>query len=708
MRKIKEKNTGNARLEYIVIMLIILGSFLMITHEFGLNAIMATITAFFMIINTLCYFKNDSYEKMIDIGIKYRYPILLCIFIICVFFKLSGSSIGVYNRTLTEKTDDKIISNLFGTSREVRGDEYTVLTPYYMSQQYNHFNKYSTAMSLAGQNMIIGYNAPLYDITTLAKPLNFGYILLGNEYGLSWYWCLKLLLIFLSAFEMFYIITKKNKILSLLGAFMIAWGPSTQWWFAPHMPDVILWAMWLFVCAYHFFASEKDWIRNILTIILPFVALEFVIALFPSFQVGLGYFILFVFLALLYRDKVKLFASKQQNIRNVIMVVCILGLLGYFLGTNYQDLKAVSNTVYPGHRVVTGGDYTLKDTFTDLSTLFLGYTVKAPYTNASEDSTYIHFGIFFLLLAPLLIQKLRKEKNRNWVVGASIASFMGIQLIFMLFGFPEFLAKITFFSYINRMKMIFGLVAIVFTIWGIDAFFSTKEKISKSYYILATFVFCLFHFSFIDESLKVYLPTYYYYIEIAIFALILVCLYWNYKRISYSLILALVLVASIPINPITVGVSDIYNHPSASKITQLAKENQDSYWIGYGNFVLPSYLLANGAKAFNAVNFYPDMKKWEILDPNKEYVDIYNRYCHIFTILSNDGKNHILSTNSADIIKLELTLEKMNELKIKYILANVDLTYYKQEKNFNLETIYKDQDVSIYEIVQTNKKVGKV
>ena len=64
--------------------------------------------------------------------------------------------------------------------------------------------------------MIIGYNSPVKDISLLAKPLTWGYVLLGNEYGLSWYFSLKIILLVLISYEFAMILIQNNKKVSVM------------------------------------------------------------------------------------------------------------------------------------------------------------------------------------------------------------------------------------------------------------------------------------------------------------------------------------------------------------------------------------------------------------------------------------------------------------------------------------------------------------
>ena len=547
--------------------------------------------------------------------------------------------------------------------------------------------------------MIVGFNSPVKDITIIGKPLVWGYILLGNEYGLSWYWMSKLLLIILSAFEMCYILTKKNEKLSLLGSLLIGLSPFIQWWFAPHMPDVILYAMVLFDLMYYFFFTSKEYVKNIMIILIPITVMQYTVALFPSFQVGLGYFIVALFITVVLRDKLLIFKDKKHNIRLALILVLSILLVGYFVINNKNALLYESNTEYPGSRVDYGGKNTIKEIFTDLATPFLSYKeYAAPYKNQSEDSTYIHFGFFIIMLLPVLMSQMKKNKDRDYIVGYAFLGILSIYCFFMIFGFPKFLAKITLLSYINRMKMIVGFIMMVLTIWGFNVIEKTKE-IDDKYYYLAVFTYAILLLSFIDNNLINYAPKYCYCTEIVLYACILLFLKNKQYNYGYSILLFILLFSSIAINPIAIGTSGIYNHPSASKIREIANNDKDAYWLGYDSIIYPSFLIANGAKVFNGLNVYPDFKKWEYIDPNDEYKEIWNRYAYIVTSLSDDGENHIKYYTNKDTLKLEINLETLDHFNVKYILTGNDLSSYKTNYIY-LKEIYGDSNIKIYELTR--------
>lgn len=691
--KLNDKN------KFLLISGMILCTFLFIYRKYGFSIFGILFPLFSIFVNYLYFFKNKKFNKYIDYFVKYRYVISLIIFLFLLLFKISGSSIGMYDSYLVDKNNESIKYNIFSEAKGIRSDEWLVMTPYNISQNYNNNKIYSNFVSVTGQNMIIGYNSPVKDITILAKPISWGYILFGAEYGLSWYWCMKTILFFLLSFELCMIITKKDKKLSIIGSLLITYGPSTQWWFAPHMPDVILYFMALFVMIYHLVSNESSKIKNLLVLLLPFTALGYVIALFPSFQVGLGYFLLVLFVALMIRDKNKFYKEKENIIRIIIIGIVSILLIGYFLYNNLDALKSVSNTVYPGSRMETGGNLYVKDLFTDLGTPFLSYKLEPLYGNSCEDCTYIHFGIFFLMLLPLLIKNMKKNNDRNWIIGLSISIIMIIYAIFMIVGFPLLLSKLTFFNYINRMKMIYGLISVIFTIWGFKAL-EENNKIDKKYYYLAIFSFGLLYISFIDSCLKNYLQSWVYYGEILFYALILFLIKGKHKNLGYGMIICLITFSSICINPIITGISAITNHPSTLFIEETIKKDNDSYWMSYNSIVYQGYLISLGTKTINAVNFYPDIEKWKIIDPSNKYEEQWNRYAHILVNIT-DNDNYLTNEMSPDAINAYLNNETIYKLGVKYVISNsVDNLEIYNDENYVYNKIYSDSSVSIYELVK--------
>ena len=630
--------------------------------------------------------------------IKWRYLIALLVFVLCVAFKIHGSSINEYNKYFDHYADYESESLLVGNSRPVRSDEWLVHTPSYISQSYNNFEKDNSLISLEGEDMIVAHNAPIKNISLIAKPFTWGYVVLGNEYGLSWYWCSKLILLILLGFEACMILTRKNKKVALLGAIMIAFSPAVQWWFVPHAVDVFFWGLALFVTAYHFFVTDR-WRRWLFMVLLSLSAITFVMALYPPLQIPIGLVMLALLIVCLIRDKKDITFKKKDIWRIAVMVLFVIGVLGWTIWESKDAIMTLYNTVYPGKRVSLGGGEGIEALFTDPTSFLLPFR-EITYSNSPEISTFIHFAPVFLILYPVIWKKMKREKNM--IVGNVLLVCIIIMAVYMMVGFPELLAKLTLFSYIGdaRMKLAYGLVGVLFTIWGIDMVWK-KQLFSRKQIIFTLAIFGFCYICFVgNEELSYVGWKYYIAVAFGLAALTFLMLK-RYGKTYLVLTAALVLAAGATVNPIARGISPLTAHPLEQKIHQIAEEDKDAHWLALNSMFLQQIGIANGAKMLNAANFYPDYGKWEIIDPDGKYDDIYNRYAYIIVALT-DGETKYTLGATPDIFTLQLSCQDALKWPTKYLLSAGENTACKKD----FKEIYVDIEGNyhIYERVGNAKE----
>ena len=88
----------------------------------------------------------------------------------------------------------------------------------------------------------------------------------------------------------------------------------------------------------------------------------------------------------------------------------------------------------------------------------------------------------------------------------------------MFIGFNELLAKLTLFSYINRMELIFGFTATLFSLWTIAVLWKYKSILSMKVKIISILIFIVGYTLTITKQNVEYLPVYIYLIEILAFS----------------------------------------------------------------------------------------------------------------------------------------------------------------------------------------------
>ncbi|MGI5888945.1 MAG: DUF7657 domain-containing protein [Oscillospiraceae bacterium] len=695
-----KKNTAYQNIEITLTNLLILGCCLVIHRYLGNTQALLWICPLLIVINSLRYFMRLQVLKAVDFIIKWRWLIGLAVFVILVAFRIHGSSASAYNQLLySDQASDTGV--LFGVGRVVRTDEYLVQLPYFFSQKYNGYREISYQMSLSGQDMIIGYNSPVLSLTLIGKPFVWGYMLFGNEVGLSWYWCSKTILGLLVAFEACFILTK-NKYVSLFGSIFIIYSPAIQWWFSPHMYDVYFWCMAVFTVGYYFFTA-KNRLWKVLTTVLAVCVLDgFVIALFPSLQVGVGYVVLALFIACLCRDKDSITFHKKDILRLVIAVIALAVIIGSFVYTARDAIQILSDTVYPGHRVSTGGDQTFSALFTNLNVLFTPFFIPAN-SNQSELSTFNHVGLLCMMLMPYLWAAHRKKagKDRWFSIGWTFFAVILVQMEFMFIGMPEWLAKITLLSYVNRMNLVYSFTSALFTVWTIETIARYHKLFDKKVLIALSCVFgalyCIAAMQMPDSDYLLVLPgREYFYIVLAIlFTIAALCMVLNRRRFAAALCAAWIVVTSMTVNPVVKGISSITGYDFVQAAVS-CNEEEEGTWLAIGGWAEQSLLLANGMQVLNAVNYYPDFEKWELIDPDGTYMNEYNRYAHITINLADQETS--IGNPYPDQVFVVLNPQDLEKLGVKYILVNQDVDDLLTKYQVEHEELYEGEGYYIYRL----------
>ena len=130
-------------------------------------------------------FKKEWLEKIY----KHRYWTGIIILAICVMFEISGSSIGMWKQYINNpEVSDGVI---LGESRGIRSDEWAVNTPMAFSQKFNdsEFPYFSTIIRGALTDVFIVYGQPTWNIVSIYRPFQLGYLFLGIAKGLSFFLC---------------------------------------------------------------------------------------------------------------------------------------------------------------------------------------------------------------------------------------------------------------------------------------------------------------------------------------------------------------------------------------------------------------------------------------------------------------------------------------------------------------------------------------
>lgn len=641
----------------------------------------------------------DIKNKVLDFIYKYRFVIAIILIFIGVLLKIHGSSISYWNNFINIDKEDT--SLIFGKPRRIRSDEWAVTTPLIFSQSFNGFKYFSDILrGGTSTDAFTIYGLPVLSLFEIFRPFHFGYIFLGIERGLSFFWITRFIALFLVSFEFFMIFTNKNKRLSVIGSFMISLAPIVQWWFATNgTAELFIFGQLALILLYKYLNTEKFKSRVLYLSLMVICAGGYVLILYPAFQIPMFYVFLALAIYIIVTNYKNTKIAKKDIISIIVALLIFVLLMLSIIYTSKDTISALLNTVYPGNRISEGGG-AFRKYASYMDNIFLPYKEKGMETHPAKEA--VMFGLFPIGIICAAITMV-KNKKLDLPIIILLIPYVIIGA-FCMFKIP-YLPQLTLLSYssVNRAVIAIGYIDILILLRAL----SITEKSEKIWISLIISAVTSFILVFICHKLN---PNYVG--KILASFLFVMCLYLFFTATQYNTkygkylftygIIATMLVTGFTVNPISSG----FNIITESPILQAAKEinEKDSgIWLAE-NLGLPcqNYLAMAGCPVINATNIYPNMDLWKMLDKEKDkkYDVIYNRYAHVKMILveSDEQIEDKFKLESTDSILVYITPEDLKEMNIKYIFTVGVMENFNNE-NQEFELIYNDaHNYHIYKI----------
>lgn len=653
--------------------------------------------------------KQRGLKQGFELIYEYRFVLSFLLLIMLVSFKISGSSMGCWKLFL----GDGESGIRLGEPRVWRSDEWGTLTPLCFRQQYNAlgaYNRYSQTLgSILTDNMLV-YGQPSWDILTLFRPFYWGYLFFGSERGLSWFWCSRLIVLFLSWFELGMFITDGKKKLSVMLSICVSFAPFLQWWFAINgLVEMLIYGA-CFVLGSNYLVSRAFNPRKIAVAVgMAVCAVGYVLTFYPTWMVPVawGFVPLFLWVVIWKFDR-KVLRRVDVVPWLLIFVITAAGLTVLAV-TSWDVIKAELNSVYPGNAPSSSGG------------TGLWWMMKYPISLVSrfsmnelivENSSIICFAPAGFILALWVIIK-EKKKDPLLILLLEMNLFLAW---YYCVGIPKWLAKMLLLSFVNsnRGPQVLGFLRLTLFVRAV----ALKEKAPKRWLAALAAVIS----SAVPMRLALGFTKYepgglrYEYFDTAekilvVWAILAVVFYLLYRarKSKYTMavlgVCTVVLASSIWINPVAKGVPEITKSETMQQIRDLVKEDPQAIWLvvdmAYPATNIPAMA---GADCLNTTQTYPQKTRWETLDQEGEYEDIYNRYCHIRASL---GSKTMLELVSTDYVEVTLSPEELKKLNIRYIVSTNDfdekiaagITNIFTDSGIEFQKYYEGAQLSIFRCV---------
>ena len=650
--------------------------------------------------------KQRGLKQGFELIYKYRFVLSFLLLILLVSLKISGSSMGCWKLFL----GDGESGIRLGEPRVWRSDEWGTLTPLCFRQQYNTlgaYNRYSQTLgSILTDNMLV-YGQPSWDILTLFRPFYWGYLFFGSERGLSWFWCSRLIVLFLSWFELGMLITDGQKKLSVMLSICVSFAPFLQWWFAINgLVEMLIYGA-CFVLGSNYLVSRAFNPRKIAVVVgMAVCAVGYVLTFYPTWMVPVAWGFVPLFLwVVIWKFNRKVLRRVDVMPWLLIFVITAAGLT-ILAVTSWDVITAELNSVYPGNAPSSSGG------------TGLWWMMKYPISLVSrfsmnelivENSSIICFAPAGFILALWVIIK-EKKKDPLLILLLGMNLFLAW---YYCVGIPKWLAKILLLSFVNsnRGPQVLGFLRLTLFARAV----ALKEKAPKRWLAALAAVIS----SAVPMRLALGFTKYepgglrYEYFDTAekivvVWAILAVVFYLLYRarKSKYTMavlgVCTVVLASSIWINPVAKGVPEITKSETMQQIRDLVKEDPQAIWLvvdmAYPATNIPAMA---GADCLNTTQTYPQKTRWEMLDQEGECEDIYNRYCHIRASL---GSKTMLELVSTDYVEVILSPEDLKKLNIRYIVSTNDFdekiaagtTNIFTDSGIEFQKYYEGAQLSIY------------
>lgn len=631
------------------------------------------------------------------------YPIIVLLLVFGLsYFKINGSSVAMYNTRLSvHMGDDKNL--LFGSPRAIRSDQWLAGIPIYVSQDINNEPNINEdigdGIDMSTQNM------PQSNILTMFRPASLVFFITNDtEFAYSFLWWFELATLLIGTYLLLLELTKKNLLISIFGSLLFLATPFIQWWNQPNMIAWISFGLFFFLRI----IKERHWIKSILYGLgLSYSIVTYVLFLYPAFQIPLAYVALAIAIGVVIKDRKQIL----KNIKTILSVfICsvliAIGFIFLFYEQASNVIEITMQTVYPGERFISAGGGSIDWLFDGFYNILLQRDSNtAPFGNQCESSN------FFLLFPPIIIWVIYKNillyikrKKIDWI-GLCVSFVLIFFTLWYLLPLPDVISKYTLFSNVLPQRLFigfgYGSYLLMFYVLANKEIYKLKKRrwldwvlcilLSVSFgYLMYVVGNNLYNISpdffkspsFIPTDMKIYAV-------VVLVVLLLIMLFVGWKRLFMFTIFMFGFGSTFYINPIYKGLDILINTDLAEYITELSSED-DSKWVIYGDNAFSQYALANGASIINGIHTYPQFGIWSVLDPDGEYMDVYNRFAHVSVSDYEDGEEFIrLTAMDALEVNIDPCDTKWNELDVKYILSTYEmdkecLTPLKVFDNYNV------------------------
>lgn len=630
--------------------------------------------------------KIDTVRKSLFNPSYFPTYLSLLIFAVIVSLGITGSSSGVYWQYLNSGSDPRL---LFGNPNAGRSDEWFVQTPWVIGQITQGFPEFNGTLP-GGMSAVIPFDLPNTDWSTLFKPELWGFFFLPIDQAWSWKWFLPFFLLFNSVYAFAFLFLRGNRFLAVVLSLFFCFSPFIQAWFLANTFFAPIWAFTFMSAALVFLQERKLRLKLFFGFLLTYFSVVLAMGTYVPFALAVAYaslaFVIAAFFSkYLYLDSSRKFLLFIKDLFPLLLAgVIAVGLIWIWVLNQSDQIRLFLATSYPGIRFESAGSGSWKDGLSILSAPASAISLAtdgAPFgPNFSESSSFVLIG--FVLLLPLIYWQIKyREKLKRF--SAFLIALLGMWVVISVFLFVPgwdnlahilFLDRVTVARYRFSLGMINFLFLILFLRNLVELQKTTNKVIPNSLFwgtlSFGTLLFIFPEIWFVRTmgighlfNWTLWLPA------LLLFAALFLMLKLR-PKVSIIIFTAASLLLMSQINPIYKGVFDLRETKLSQEILDLSK-NSNPVWLGLDlqTLVPSAVLVESGVTALNGFQGVPPKETWNIVDPNGDFVENWNRLGRISWV-PGQGEP-VISNPAADVISVSFdSCSKFAQSTVTYVMSD--------------------------------------
>ena len=586
----------------------------------------------------------------------------ILIFLILVVFEISGTSAGAHWVNLGTGADPRL---LYGTPRTIRSDEWLVQLGWVVSQSHHGWPA-SNSIFPGGVDMTVLNELPSWDWSSIFRPHLWGYLALGLQHGLAWYWWLPAVALLSSCYLFVVTMLPRRIFTAVLLSVAVFFTPLVQWWYGPSTIWPVSWGLLAIAAIIWLLRDKRLWVRILWSVATGYFAVTMAMGLYIPYIIPVMIVFLAFAIGYLVRARPWRVGGAGSTFRAIrpLLVAGAASVLVTMLWafTRFRTFERITSTVYPGARSESTGTLHTSDPFLAglggapwSSALRVNSSTTLLGGNSSESSSVFLLGLF--LVGGLLWMSVVRFRTTRTLDGVVIAIFVCVALLLAYLFIPgwDVVARLLQLDKVpaDRVRIAFVVLLPLSAVLAIEQAERVAPRVSWPAGVVSGILaagasaYVWFRLKELDPATLDVARNW----VIVVALLVAACVVFfirGWAAVGALLLVIASLMTSWNVNPMYRGVYDL-STTRVGVAVERANDKIPGRWVGVGSYETMAILVESGVKSFSGVQTYPSAKMWQEIDPRSQYEEEWNRLGHIQWRTSTPGEPTVTNP-SPDVI----------------------------------------------------------